>query len=71
MSADRSPEGVSDLAGGVAEWVWRGKRPPAARGGSWASAFAAELRTWHAVERDASEQRDDLGVRCRYAGDGM
>lgn len=63
---DATPEGVFDLAGNVSEWV-RGPRGASTRGGNWRSGFAAELRTWHSIERDAAERRDDVGLRCRYA----
>ena len=61
-----TPEGVADMAGSVAEWVVRADGAPCTRGGSWTSSFAAELRTWHSIERPIGEQRDDLGMRCRY-----
>jgi formylglycine-generating enzyme len=66
---DATPEGVFDLAGNVSEWV-RGPNGASTRGGNWSSGFAAELRTWHSIEREASERRDDVGVRCRYAVGG-
>ena len=62
--SDRTPEGVYDLAGGVAEWV-QGSAEPFARGGSWATAFAAELRTWHARTPPVSGDAE-TGLRCAY-----
>jgi formylglycine-generating enzyme required for sulfatase activity len=60
--------GVFDLAGNVAEWVAPGPDPKrgAARGGSWRSALATELRTWSVLELDPSARDDRVGVRCAY-----
>ena len=65
-AGDLTPDGVADMAASVSEWVRRDPRAPATAGGSWSSSFAAELRTWHAIERDPSLQSDQVGVRCRY-----
>ncbi len=65
---DVTPEGVYDLSGGVAEWV-NGVDTALSRGGSFRSSFAAELRTWHAVERDPQGRFDDVGFRCSYSED--
>jgi formylglycine-generating enzyme len=64
---DVTPEGVIDMSASVSEWVDRSGIPSLALGGSWRSSFAAELRTWHAVERDGARGYDDVGVRCVYA----
>lgn len=61
-----SPDGVHDLAGNVAEWASLGERRWQARGGSWRSTGAAELRSWSFVTLDAAEQRSDVGFRCAY-----
>lgn len=66
---DVTPDGVADMAGNVAEWVVRGDGTASTRGGSWASSFAAELRTWHESARSPAEMRNDTGLRCRYALD--
>jgi formylglycine-generating enzyme required for sulfatase activity len=63
---DVTPEGVADLAGGVAEWVVRADGSPTTHGGSFRSALATELRTWRAVDRKPDVGWDDVGVRCRY-----
>jgi formylglycine-generating enzyme len=67
---DITPEGVVDLSGSVSEWVEQPDGPCVALGGSWRSSFAAELRTWHAVERAAHGSFDDVGFRCVYAHGG-
>lgn len=52
-----SPEGLHDLAGNVAEWVQGG----AARGGSFATGLAADLRGWN-----TGVVVGTTGVRCAY-----
>lgn len=65
--AGATPEGVLDLSGNVAEWVTvAGSDMATVRGGSWASGFAAELRTWHARAVGAEERSPEVGVRCAY-----
>ena len=59
----RTPLGVEDLAGNVAEWVVS-PRGPVVHGGSWRSALATELRTWARLELDPASHDDRVGVRC-------
>jgi len=59
----RSPLGIDDLAGNVAEWVVA-PAGPVAHGGSWQSALATELRTWARLEVDPEAHDPRLGVRC-------
>jgi len=57
------------MAGNVAEWVRSPDSTPSlgvARGGSWRTALAAELRTWARLELDARAKDDSVGVRCAY-----
>lgn len=59
----RTPLGIEDMAGNVAEWVVS-PSGPVAHGGSWRSALATELRTWARLEVDPSAHDPRLGVRC-------
>ncbi|HKY36642.1 MAG TPA: SUMF1/EgtB/PvdO family nonheme iron enzyme [Polyangiaceae bacterium] len=61
-----SPEGLLDLAGNVAEWTREpGEARFAARGGSFRSTAAAELKTW-AVEASGQASSPSIGFRCAY-----
>jgi formylglycine-generating enzyme len=62
-----TPEGVYDLAGNVAEWTRDGNGTVRARGGSYLSTSAAELKSWAAAER--STPAPDIGFRCVYPAD--
>jgi formylglycine-generating enzyme required for sulfatase activity len=57
-----SPDGAFDLSGNVAEWT-RETSAYVARGGSYRSTNAGELKCW-AEERTAA--RPDVGFRCAY-----
>ncbi len=59
----RTPEGIEDMAGNVAEWTVS-PAGPVVHGGSWASALATELRTWSKVEVDPRAHDPRVGVRC-------
>jgi sulfatase modifying factor 1 len=64
-----TPSGVHDLAGNVAEWVAASVAAPAvgvAKGGSWRSELATELRIWARLELDPKARDDRVGVRCAY-----
>jgi formylglycine-generating enzyme required for sulfatase activity len=65
--AGDSPLGVHDLGGNVAEWVAEDPKSPQkgiAKGGSWRSELATELRVWARLQLDPTAHDDRVGFRC-------
>ncbi len=59
-----SPDGLLDLTGNVAEWTREASGEWSARGGSFRSASAAELKSW--ATGAAHEKALYIGFRCAY-----
>jgi formylglycine-generating enzyme required for sulfatase activity len=59
-----SPDGVLDLAGNVAEWTREAAGGYSARGGSFRSTSAAELKSWATLPD--REKALYIGFRCAY-----
>jgi sulfatase-modifying factor enzyme 1 len=59
-----SPDGILDLSGNVAEWTLERDGTFAARGGSYRSELAADLKTWAIEARQTRAAH--VGFRCAY-----
>jgi len=66
-SEGKTPAGVLDLAGNVAEWTKDEDGRVSLRGGSFASVLAAELKSWAEQPPRVSPR---AGFRCAYAAEG-
>jgi formylglycine-generating enzyme required for sulfatase activity len=64
-----SPEGVLDLAGNVAEWTTEKDGSFVARGGSYRSEMAGDLKSWAFEARQT--RAPYVGFRCAYAPDSL
>lgn len=62
-----TPEGVLDLSGNVAEWTLERDGSFAARGGSFRSELAGDLKSWAVEARQT--RAPHVGFRCAYATD--
>ena len=63
-----TPDGVLDLAGNVAEWTLEADGSFTARGGSYRSELAADLKCWSVEARQTRAAH--VGFRCAYAAVG-
>jgi len=59
-----TPDGILDLAGNVAEWTLERDGSFAARGGSYRSELAADLKSWAVEPRKTRAAH--VGFRCAY-----
>lgn len=59
----RTPEGLLDLAGNVAEWAREPDGTATVHGGSYRSSVASDLKTWSLT---STADHDDVGFRCVY-----
>jgi formylglycine-generating enzyme required for sulfatase activity len=59
-----TPEGILDMAGNVAEWTREADGRFSARGGSYRTRVAADLKTWASEPR--STPAEHVGFRCAY-----
>jgi len=62
----RSPDGIFDLTGNVAEWVETETGEGLVRGGSWADDFAGSLRSWAGRSLDPTSHDVHVGARCAF-----
>jgi formylglycine-generating enzyme required for sulfatase activity len=62
----KTPEGVLDLAGNVAEWTREADGSYRARGGSFRSREAGELKSWAVEPMPAERRARHIGFRCAY-----
>lgn len=62
----RSPEGVYDLAGNVAEWAREPDGSYRAHGGSFRSRLAGELKSWAEEGLPSADRAPHVGFRCAY-----
>jgi formylglycine-generating enzyme len=62
-----SAQGLFDAAGNVAEWVQTATGGAELRGGSFASEFAVEIRTWQHLDLPENSHDPRAGVRCAYS----
>jgi formylglycine-generating enzyme len=62
----QTPDGIHDLAGNVAEWTREPDGTFRARGGSFRSRVAGELKSWAAEPPPPGRRGPQIGFRCAY-----
>jgi formylglycine-generating enzyme len=62
----QTPDGIFDLAGNVAEWTREPDGSHRARGGSFRSRVAGELKSWASEPAPPTRRAPQIGFRCAY-----
>lgn len=60
----KTPSGIYDLGGSVAEWVTGPQGETRVKGGSWRTGLVSELRVWWFLDVAPNAHEDWIGARC-------